>query len=276
VARNRGAVCRLCRREGEKLYLKGERFAEAARAVADLAGCPLDAVHAIASHGQTVAHHPELRATLQIGNPSLIAERTGCTTVADFRPRDVAAGGEGAPLAPFFHFAAFAEPREGRGILNLGGIANLTWIPRGAGPEDVVGFDVGPANALVDGVVRIQSGGRERMDRDGVRARSGRVDAGLLERLLDDEFLRRAPPKSTGRERYGAAEAEALAADAEGQDEEVLSLCGEFDLDVLEAIAAQERVPRVTGFMGSKHFIIGWIDKHVPKDAKSLFDAFAG
>lgn len=191
----------------------GERFAEAARAVADLAGCPLDAVHAIASHGQTVAHHPELRATLQIGDPSLIAERTGCTTVADFRPRDVAAGGEGAPLAPFFHFAAFAEPREGRAILNLGGIANLTWIPRGAGPEDVVAFDVGPANALVDAVVRIQTGGRERMDRDGVRARSGRVDAGLLERLLDDEFLRRAPPKSTGRERYGAAEAEALAAE---------------------------------------------------------------
>jgi len=191
----------------------GERFAEAARAVADLAGSPLEAVHAIASHGQTVAHHPELRATLQIGDPSLIAERTGCTTVADFRARDVAAGGEGAPLTPFFHFAAFAEPREGRAILNLGGIANLTWIPPGAVPEDVVAFDVGPANALVDGVVRIQTGGRERMDRDGSRARSGRVDAGLLERLLDDEFLRRAPPKSTGRERYGAAEAEALAAE---------------------------------------------------------------
>jgi anhydro-N-acetylmuramic acid kinase len=84
----------------------GERFAEAARAVADLAGCPLDAVDAVASHGQTVAHHPELRATLQIGDPSLIAERTGCTTVADFRPRDVAAGGEGAPLAPFSTWAA--------------------------------------------------------------------------------------------------------------------------------------------------------------------------
>jgi anhydro-N-acetylmuramic acid kinase len=160
-----------------------------------------------------VAHHPGDRATLQIGDPSVIAERTGRTTVADFRPRDIAAGGEGAPLAPFFHFAAFAEPREGRAILNLGGIANLTWIPRGAAPEDVVAFDVGPANALVDGVVRIQTGGRERMDRDGARARSGRVDAGLLERLLDDEFLRRGPPKSTGRERYGAAEAEALAAE---------------------------------------------------------------
>jgi anhydro-N-acetylmuramic acid kinase len=214
----------------------GERFAEAARAVADLAGCPLDAVHAIASHGQTVAHHPELRATLQIGDPSLIAERTGCTTVADFRPRDVAAGGEGAPLAPFFHFTAFAEPREGRAILNLGGIANLTWIPRGAGPEDVVAFDVGPANALIDGVVRIQTGGRERMDRDGARARSGRVDAGLLERLLDDEFLRRAPPKSTGRERYGAAEAEALAAEwreAEREADDLVATLVAFSVEAV-------------------------------------------
>jgi anhydro-N-acetylmuramic acid kinase len=188
----------------------GERFAESATAVAEAAGLSLADVDAIASHGQTVAHHPEARATLQIGDPSVIAERTGCTTVADFRARDVAAGGEGAPLAPFFHVAAFAEPGEGRAVLNLGGIANLTWIPRGASPDDVVAFDVGPANALVDGVVRIFSEGRERMDRGGLRAARGSVDAALLERLLDDEFLRRPPPKSTGRERYGTAEAEAL------------------------------------------------------------------
>ncbi len=186
----------------------GQRFAEAALAVCRAAGLGADAV---ASHGQTVAHHPALRATLQIGDPSVIAERTGLTTVADFRPRDVAAGGEGAPLAPFFHYAAFADPREGRAALNLGGIANVTWIPPGAGPDDVVAFDVGPANALLDGVVRVQSEGRERMDRDGARALRGRVDADLLARLLDDEFLRRPPPKSTGRERYGSAEAEALA-----------------------------------------------------------------
>jgi len=189
----------------------GERFAEAALAVCRAAGVDPDAIDAVASHGQTVAHHPELRATLQIGDPSVIAERTGLTTVADFRPRDVAAGGEGAPLAPFFHYAAFAEPREGRVALNLGGIANVSWIPPGAGPDDVVAFDVGPANALLDGVVRAQSSGRERMDRDGARALRGRVDAHLLSRLLDDEFLRRPPPKSTGRERYGTAEAEALA-----------------------------------------------------------------
>ena len=190
----------------------GERFAAAAAGVADAAGVSLERVAAIASHGQTVAHYPEARATLQIGDPSVIAERTGCTTVADFRPRDVAAGGEGAPLAPFFHFAAFGDPAESRVALNLGGIANVTWIPRGAGPDDVLAFDVGPANALVDGVVQTLTGGRERMDRDGARARRGRVDEALLARLLDDDFLRRPPPKSTGRERYGLAEAEQLAA----------------------------------------------------------------
>jgi anhydro-N-acetylmuramic acid kinase len=193
----------------------GERFAAAARAVAARAGVPLERVALIASHGQTVAHHPELRATLQIGDPSVLAERTGCLVVADFRPRDLAAGGEGAPLAPFFHLAAFASPRESRGVLNLGGIANVTWLPAGGAPEDVIAFDVGPANALLDAVAKLASGGRERFDRDGARAARGRAAERLLEELLDDDFLRRPPPKSTGRERYGLAEAEALFARAE-------------------------------------------------------------
>jgi anhydro-N-acetylmuramic acid kinase len=189
----------------------GERFAAAAAAVARDAGLGLDAVDAIASHGQTVAHHPELGASLQIGDPSRIAERTGVTTVADFRPRDLAAGGEGAPLAPFFHWAALAEPSEARVVLNLGGIANVTGLPRGGRAEDVTAFDVGPANVWIDTVVRTLGDGGERIDRGGVRARRGRVDATLLARLLEDEFLRRPPPKSTGRERYGMAEGEALA-----------------------------------------------------------------
>lgn len=192
--------------------LLADRFAAAAAAAARAAGVALAEVDAIASHGQTVAHHPELGASLQIGDPSRIAERTGVATIADFRARDLAAGGEGAPLAPFFHHAVFSHPHEGRLALNLGGIANVTWLPAGGGPEDVVAFDVGPANALLDGVVRSLSGGRERFDRDGARARRGRRDEALLAELLDDDFLRRPPPKSTGRERYGLAEAEALAA----------------------------------------------------------------
>ncbi len=196
--------------------LLAERFAESAIALADEVRIPLAAVDAIASHGQTVAHHPELGATLQIGDPSRIAERTGCTTVADFRSRDLAAGGEGAPLAPFFHFTALADPAESRLALNLGGIANLTWLPKGGRADDVQAFDVGPANALIDGVVALCSEGRESMDRDGARARRGRVDEALLARLLDDEFLRRPPPKSTGRERYGTAQAQALVREARG------------------------------------------------------------
>jgi anhydro-N-acetylmuramic acid kinase len=190
----------------------GERFAAAARALALRTGVALERVAAIASHGQTVAHHPELRATLQIGDPSVIAERTGRPVVADFRPRDLAAGGEGAPLAPFFHLAAFADPREGRVVLNLGGIANVTWLPAGGAPDPVVAFDVGPANTLLDAVVQTASRGAERCDADGARAKRGRVNEALLAELLDDPFLRRPPPKSTGRERYGLAEAEALVA----------------------------------------------------------------
>ncbi len=192
--------------------LLGERFAEAALALARNAGVALASIDAIGSHGQTVAHHPERRATLQIGDPSLIAERTGLTVVADFRARDVAAGGEGAPLAPFFHWVALADPDEGRVVLNLGGIANISWLPRGGDPDGVIAFDVGPANALLDGVVATASEGRERMDAGGAKAARGRIDAALLAELLADPFLPRPPPKSTGRERYGLREAEALVA----------------------------------------------------------------
>lgn len=185
--------------------LLAEAFATAAIEVASEAGVSLDDVAAIASHGQTVAHHPEHGGTLQIGSPSLIAERTGRPVVADFRSRDMAAGGEGAPLAPFFHHAALADERETRGVLNLGGIANLTWLPRGDDPDGVIAFDVGPANSLVDGVVQRITDGTERLDRDGARARRGQVDRAFLDLLLDDDYLRRAPPKSTGRERYGPA-----------------------------------------------------------------------
>lgn len=194
--------------------LLGERFAEAAQAVAAQAGVPLERVAAIASHGQTVAHHPEFGAGLQIASPARIAERTGCVVAADFRPRDMAAGGEGAPLAPFFHHAVLGDAEETRLVLNLGGIANLTLLPAGDAGAGVRAFDVGPACALLDSVAGLASDGAERMDRGGKRAATGRVDEALLAELLDDAYLRRPPPKSTGRERYGPAQAEALLAQA--------------------------------------------------------------
>ncbi len=215
----------------------GERFAEAAIDLARQADVPLASIDGIASHGQTVAHHPELRATLQIGDPSVIAERTGCTTIADFRPRDIAAGGEGAPLAPFFHHAALSDPAENRLVVNLGGIANISWLPAGGDPDAVTAFDVGPANSLIDAVVRLASEGRERIDRDGARAMRGRVDGQLLDTLLEDEFLRRAPPKSTGRERYGLEQAERLLADSRARGVELDDLIATLVAFSTEAIA---------------------------------------
>ena len=224
-----------------------DAFSDAAEAAAAEAGVALDAVRAIASHGQTVAHHPEVGGTLQIGSPSRLAERTGRPVVANFRPRDMAAGGEGAPLAPFFHHAAFADAGESRVVLNLGGMSNVTWLPAGGDPDRVVAFDVGPANALVDAVLAHSSGGRERMDRDGARARRGRVNDALLEELLDDPYFAQLPPKSTGRERYGRAEAEALAKrwEAEGRelDDLVATLVALTARSV--ALAVTELLPRV-------------------------------
>lgn len=185
----------------------GDAFADAVLELVEAHGVDLSSVDAIASHGQTISHHPEVGGTLQIGCPARIAERLERPVVADFRRRDVAMNGEGAPLAPFFHHAVFAHPSEPRGVLNLGGIANLTWLPPGDAPDDVLAFDVGPANSLVDGVVSFASSGAERFDRDGTRARSGSVNEAWLQEMLSDPYLAKAPPKSTGRERYGSGEA---------------------------------------------------------------------
>ncbi len=184
-----------------------DRFADAALELLRGAGIAPARIAAIGSHGQTVAHHPEHGGTLQIGCPARLAERIRRPVVADFRRRDMAMGGEGAPLAPFFHHAVFSDPKESRGVLNLGGIANLTWLPAGDCGAKVMAFDVGPANSLVDGVVTLESNGRERFDLDGARAQRGRVVEAWLAEMLRDPYLARPAPKSTGRERYGLAEA---------------------------------------------------------------------
>ncbi|MBY0399743.1 anhydro-N-acetylmuramic acid kinase [Myxococcota bacterium] len=182
-----------------------DRFADATLELLRGAGVDPARVAGIGSHGQTVAHHPEHGGTLQIGCPARLAERVGRPVVADFRRRDMAMGGEGAPLAPFFHHAVFGDPKEDRGILNLGGIANLTFLPAGDDGGRAIAFDVGPANSLVDAVVTLASEGRERCDVDGIRARRGRVVGHWLAEMLADPYLARPAPKSTGRERYGLA-----------------------------------------------------------------------
>jgi anhydro-N-acetylmuramic acid kinase len=182
-------------------FLMGELFAEAVAK----AGVPLNTIELIGSHGQTIFHEGEpveflgrnIASTMQIGEGAVIAERTGIDTVSDFRTGDMAAGGKGAPLVPFLDYQLFRHPELARVALNIGGIANITVIPAGAKPEDVIAFDTGPGNMIMDAVA-------PPFDRDGERARAGQVNAALLERLLADPYYLREPPKSCGREQYGA------------------------------------------------------------------------
>ena len=175
----------------------GECFAAAAIALLREAGIDPSAVTAIGSHGQTVCHRPNgtFPFTLQIGDPSVIAERTGILTIADFRRADVAAGGQGAPLLPALHAAVMSDPVIPRAILNLGGIANLTMLAPGC---DVLGFDTGPANCLLDAWATRHLGLAR--DEGGAWARSGHIDEDLLKEWLADPYFAAAPPKSTGRE----------------------------------------------------------------------------
>lgn len=205
--------------------LLGELFAKAAISVARRAGVPLRDVALIGSHGQTIAHLPApvvehgipIRSTLQIGEPSVIAERTGVTTVADFRPRDLATGGEGAPLTPYLHVLLFRHPYRSRIVLNLGGIANLTFLPKGHGLRGVLAFDTGPGNVLIDGLVARLTGGAMGADFDGRIAAAGHIESSLLRWLMAHPYLRRMPPKSTGREEFGPSLIEALLHRAAGR-----------------------------------------------------------
>lgn len=190
----------------------GAAFAEAALAVIGGAGLSPGDVHLIGSHGQTIHHEsPEGGrggVTLQIGEADLIAERTGVTTVSDFRTADVAAGGSGAPLIPLVDWLLFRDPGEVRILLNLGGIANVTYVtPDFAG---VVAFDTGPGNALVDEIVSIATGGEEAFDREGARALRGTPDAAAVEEFLKHPYFSAPPPKSTGKETFGAGAARTL------------------------------------------------------------------
>ncbi|MCJ0826476.1 anhydro-N-acetylmuramic acid kinase [Luteimonas sp. 50] len=174
-------------------------FADAATTLLAEAGVAAARVRALGSHGQTVRHRPGAQHpfTMQLGDGNVIAERSGITTVCDFRRRDVAAGGHGAPLLPALHAALLLSRDEQRAVLNLGGIANLTLLPRSG---DVRGFDTGPANALLDAWCERQTGAA--FDAGGAFAASGAVDAALLQRLLDDPWFAQPPPKSSGREQF--------------------------------------------------------------------------
>jgi anhydro-N-acetylmuramic acid kinase len=179
----------------------GRAFADAALRLLRQAGIDPGSVRAIGSHGQTIRHGPrgETPFTLQIGDANVIAERCGITTVADFRRRDMAAGGQGAPLLPALHAALFAQPGRTRVVLNLGGIANITVLP-GDPQQSIRGFDTGPANCLMDAWIARHHGVGH--DEGGAWAAEGRVDQALLDALLADAYFASPPPKSTGRELF--------------------------------------------------------------------------
>jgi anhydro-N-acetylmuramic acid kinase len=185
--------------------LIGQAFAEAAFAVCAKAGRSMSDVHLIGSHGQTAAHLPrvtgQIGATMQIAEPAVIAEQTGRPVISDFRVRDMAAGGEGAPLVPLVDYLLCRAPGRTRAIQNIGGIANVTLV--GDKLSDVVAFDTGPGNMPLDAVARAASRGTESYDINGQRAARGTIDAGLLAELIAHPYFALPPPKSTGRELFG-------------------------------------------------------------------------
>jgi anhydro-N-acetylmuramic acid kinase len=236
---------------GELDVAIGRAFAAVALRALDDSGTAPGDVTAIGSHGQTLRHRPQgaLPFTLQLGCAATIAERTGITTVAGFRSRDVAAGGHGAPLVPALHAALLHDPGEQRAVLNLGGIANFTLLPA---TGDVRGFDTGPANALMDAWCLRHRG--EACDLGGSFAASGDIDAALLARLLDDPWFELPPPKSTGRDHFHLGWVEARLAGNESVADVQATLLALTVRTVVDALrATQPDTRRVVACGGGVH-----------------------
>lgn len=193
-------------------FLLGELYVEALEETAERGQIPLDSIKLIGCHGQTIFHEGQgsqylgkkVASTFQIGESSVISERTGIDVISNFRERDMAAGGKGAPLVPYLDYMLMRHRGRGRVAVNIGGIANLTAIPPNTNTDRVIAFDTGPGNMVIDQLVSRITQGRQTFDRDGTIAASGVVDAKLLAKLLRDKYFRARPPKSAGREQYGA------------------------------------------------------------------------
>lgn len=187
----------------------GEYFAHAVFSVAKAFGYETSEIDLIGSHGQTVRHLPEwkkkfgkkVRATFQIGEPAVIASKTGKVTVGDFRESDMARGGQGAPLTPYIHYLLFRDKRNSRMVVNIGGIANVTVLPKQGKVDDIFAFDSGPGNMIVDNLMKKIYG--KNLDKDGKIASSGKVNFDLLSRLKKNKYFGKRPPKSCGRENFG-------------------------------------------------------------------------
>jgi len=225
----------------------GELFAEATLELLHKAQFSAEQIAVIGSHGQTIYHIPG-ESTLQIGEPSIIAQRTGITTVADFRPADIAAGGQGAPLVPYFDQIIFGEQHASyvTAVQNIGGIGNVTVVGNGTEALPWIAFDTGPGNMIIDAVVRSVTEGTMTYDKDGQMAAQGRVDASLLETLMQDPYFSQPLPKTTGRERYGSAFTSQLLKESALSQQDLVATVTAF---TAESIADQYRrfiLPYVT------------------------------
>lgn len=197
----------------------GDTFARAAENIIERAGLKSADVDLVGTHGQTVAHLPPRvdiginstgrvqrhGSTLQIGEPAMIAERLNVPVISNFRARDMAAGGQGAPLVPYIDYLCFSHPERTRAVINIGGISNVTYLPKKCKAEDVLAFDSGPGNMIIDALIQRMTQGKLRYDKNGETGAKGQVDGYILGELLKHPYLQMAPPKSTGREEFGAA-----------------------------------------------------------------------
>ncbi len=232
-------------------FLLGQLYCEAGDALCAQAGISRAEVDLIGSHGQTLWHIPQeetylgrrQRSTLQLGEDALLAEHFGCPVVGDFRVRDVAAGGLGAPLVPYTEYLLFRSDRECVALQNIGGIGNVTVMPAGCALDGVLAFDTGPGNMVMDQLVARLTDGRASYDAGGALAARGRVDGALLAWLLADDYLRLPPPKTTGREKYGPAYVDALVRRADA-----------LGVSLTDALATATRFTAETIALGLRQF----------------------
>ncbi len=242
-------------------FLLGELYADAILRTCELAKIPLASVMLCGMHGQTIFHEGDsveflgrrVASTMQIGEASVVAERTGLWTVSNFRERDVAAGGKGAPLVPYVDFLLFRSPRISRVALNLGGIANITILPAAAGSWNVMAYDTGPGNMLIDALVAHHTEGKQLFDRDGRIARKGKVHQKLLDSMLDDPYFRFLPPKTAGREQFGPAFVSGLIATGIPLPDLIATATELTARTVADAISAEPGVKEVIASGGGIH-----------------------
>jgi anhydro-N-acetylmuramic acid kinase len=242
-------------------FLLGALYADAVQETCRRKRIPLHSIDLCGLHGQTIFHEGQpveylglrVASTLQIGEPSVVAERTGIPTISNFRERDIAAGGRGAPLVPYVDYLLFRHRRVGRIALNIGGIANITVIPASAKPDQIIAFDTGPGNMVIDALVSHKTKGRQHYDRDGRIAKAAKIHQGLLKAMHSDPYLALAPPKSAGREQFGHEFASGLIATGVPIDD-LIATASEFTAQsIAHAIQPFEKIAELIVSGGGVH-----------------------